>query len=129
MFSGFSFRRFSFTWQFAPKSIQESDMVRDIIETFRYYALPEITGGKMFYIFPSEFEISFMQGQRDNPNIPKITTSVLENIAVDYSPNGVWGTLPNGASIATRMTLNFLELELVDRTRVWNSNSTITSGH
>ncbi len=129
MFKGFSFRRFSFTWQFAPTSIQESDMVRDIIETFRYYALPEISGGKFFYIFPSEFEISFMQGKRDNPNIPKITTSVLENISVDYSPNSVWGTLPNGASIATRITVNFLELELVDRTRVYNANSTITSGY
>jgi hypothetical protein len=129
MFEGFSFRRFSFSWQFAPKSIQESDMVRDIIETFRYYALPEISGGKFFYIFPSEFEISFMQGQKDNPNIPKITTSVLENISVDYSPNSVWGTLPNGASIATRITVNFLELELVDRTRVYNANSTITSGY
>lgn len=129
MFKGFKFRRFSFNWTFAPKSIIESNMVKDIIETFRYYSLPEIEGGKTFYIFPSEFEISFMQGTRDNPNLPRITTSVLESISVDYSPNSVWATLPDGSSLATRISLNFLELELIDRTRVYNPTSRITSGY
>lgn len=128
-FTGFTFRKFSFSYQFAPKSQAESEIVRDIIETFRYYALPELTLGSMYYIMPSEFEIYFMQGQRDNPNIPKVTTSVLENVSVNYSPNSVWSTLPNGANLAINMTLNFVELELVDRSRVYNPESLITSGY
>lgn len=129
MYKGFSFRKFTFDYHFAPKSVAESELVRDIIETFRYYALPELVKGKFFYLFPAEFEISFMQGQRDNPNIPRITTSVLENITVNYSPNSVWSTLPNGANNSITMTLSFLEVELVDRTRVYNPESAATSGY
>lgn len=129
MYKGFSFRRFSFDYHFAPKSSAESELVRDIIETFRYYALPELVKGKLFYVFPAEFEISFMQGQRDNPNIPRITTSVLERIVVNYSPNSVWSTLPNGGNASISMSLNFYEVELVDRSRVYNAESIATSGY
>lgn len=129
MYKDFDFRKFSFDYHFAPKSSAESELVRDIIETFRYYALPELVKGKLFYVFPAEFEISFMQGQRDNPNIPRITTSVLERIVVNYSPNSVWSTLPNGGNASISMSLNFLEVELVDRSRVYNAESIATSGY
>lgn len=105
-------------------------MVREIIETFRYYALPEISPAKFFYLLPAEFDISFILGEKPNPNIPKITTSVLQRISVNYSPNsGVWSTLPNGAPLAIDMTLDFMEIELVDRKRVFDKDSVITSGY
>jgi hypothetical protein len=130
MFDSFGYRTFSFRYQFAPKSLAESQTVSEIIETFRYYALPEITKSRLFYIFPAEFELSFMLGMKDNPNIPRITTSVLQRVSVNYSPNaGIWATLPNGAPIAIDMTLDFLELEMVDRSRVYNKDSAVTSGY
>jgi Tail-tube assembly protein len=129
MFKGFGFRNFQFSYTFAPKSALESKMVKDIIETFRYYALPEISPAKLFYIFPSEFEISFMQGQKDNPHIPKITTCVLESISVNYMPRNVWSVLPDGSPLAVSISMQFKELELVDRMRVFNKNSEITGGY
>lgn len=130
MFDSFGYREFSFRYQFAPKSENESNVVREIIETFRYYALPEIVKSKFFYLLPAEFDISFILGEKPNPNIPKITTSVLQRVGVNYSPNsGVWATLPNGAPLAIDMTLDFLELSLVDRKMVYNKDSAITSGH
>jgi hypothetical protein len=130
MFDSFGYRQFSFQFNFAPKSKEESDMVAAIIETFRYYALPEISPAKNFYLLPAEFNINFMLGKENNPHIPKIMTSVLQRVSVNYSPNsGVWATLPNGAPLAIDMTLEFLELSLVDRNRVWNSASPITSGY
>lgn len=129
MFKDFDFRKFNFNYTFSPKDENESKMVFSIIETFRYYSLPEISGAKLFYIFPSEFEISFMQGQEPNPHIPKITTCVLQNITVNYMPQSVWSTLPNGSPLSLSISLDFLELELVDRSRVWNEESNITSGY
>lgn len=129
LFKGFGFRNFSFSYMFAPKSEEESDTVRNIIETFRYYALPEISAAKTFYMFPAEFEISFMLGQKDNPHIPRITTAVLENIVVNYMPRNVWSTLPNGAPLSLSISMQFKELELVDRKRVFNKDSAITSGY
>lgn len=129
MYQSFDFRSFQFTFQFAPKSLEESRMVNEIIETFRYYSLPEISPGKLFYIFPSEFEISFMKGQKENPNIPRVATTVLRSVNVNYSPNGVWATLPNGAPVALTMNLDFMELELIDRKRIYNPESIVTSGY
>lgn len=129
MFKDLKFRQFSFQYTFAPKNEIESRTVSEIIETFRYYALPEISKSKLYYIFPSEFELSFMLGSKDNPNIPRITTSVLQRINVNYSPNsGVWATLPNGAPVAVDVTLEFLELEIVDRSRIYNADRPISSG-
>lgn len=130
MFEGFNFRNFTFQYVFAPKNEEESKMVTEIIQTFRYYSLPEISPSKMFYIFPSEFEVSFMLGSRENPNIPRMTTSVLQRVGVNYSPAGQsWATLPNGAPVSLTMTLEFIELELVDRSRIYNKLSPITSGY
>ena len=129
MYEGFGFRSFTFTYQFAPRSLKESDTVRDIIETLRYYALPELQAGKVNYIFPAEFELSFMLGQKDNPYIPKIGTSVLRRVGVNYMPNSVWSSLPNGAPLSLSLSLDFLEMELIDRTRVFNPNSVISSGY
>jgi hypothetical protein len=129
MFTGFGFRQFSFRYSFAPKSAEESKMVEQIIQTFRFYSLPEISPAKFFYMMPSEFEISFMLGQRNNPHVPRIATSVLQRVSVNYSPRSVWATLPNGSPLAMDMTLDFLELELIDRNRVYNKDSEITSGY
>lgn len=129
MFESMGFRKFSMSYTFAPKDERESEMVRAIIETFRYYSLPEIANGKMFYLFPSEFEISFMNGQIENTHIPRITSSVLQSINVNYMPSSLWSSLPNGAPLSLSISMEFLELELVDRLRIFNPKSAITSGY
>lgn len=130
MFNGLDYRQFSFRFQFAPKSAAESNEVNSIIETFRYYSLPEISPGKFFYTFPAEFEIAFIRGVKNNPNVPKIATSVLNRVSVNYSPNSSsWTTLPNGSPVAIDLTLEFTEVVVIDRTRVWNKDSEITSGY
>jgi hypothetical protein len=130
MFKSIGFRQFSFMFSFAPKTPMESAVVKEIITSFRYYALPEISEGKLFYIFPAEFEISFIRGDKDNPAIPRIATSVLQSIAVNYSPMGdSWASLPDGMPVITTMTLNFKEIELIDRNRVWSKDHPILSGY
>ena len=129
MFNSFRFRSFQFNFQFAPKSKEEALMVQEIIETLRYYALPEISKSKLFYLFPAEFEIYFMRGQKPNSKIPRIATSVLRTVDVNYSPNGVWATLPDGSPVALTMSLDFYELEMIDRNRVYNADSPVTSGY
>lgn len=130
MFKSIGYRQFSFRFQFAPKSQKESEEVNRIIETFRYYSLPEISPSKFFYTFPAEFNISFIHGTSDNPNIPKITTSVLQRVGVNYSPNSTsWTTLPNGSPVAIDLSLDFMEMSIIDRGMVWTKDRPITSGH
>jgi hypothetical protein len=130
MFESFGFRNFTFDFTFVPKNQVESEAVNEIIESFRFYSLPEIHSSKLYYLLPGEFEISFMLGSVDNPNIPRIDSCVCKRVLVDYSPNQrAWTTLPNGAPVALNMKLDFLELSLIDRNRVYNKDSAITSGY
>lgn len=123
MFDSFGYRQFSFRFMFAPKNREEAAVVNEIVETFRFYALPEISSAKFFYILPAEFQIEFMLGAKINPNIPRIANSFLQNITVNMSPVGVWASLPDGSPVAMEVSLNFMENELIDRNRVYSTNT------
>ena len=129
LFNEISFRTFNFNYVFAPKNALESTTIQEIIRTLRYYASPELDGGKLFYTFPAEFEISLMKGNTENTALPRITTCVLENINVSYSSGSTWGNLPDGMSPEVSVLMKFKELELVDRNRIWDRESSITSGY
>jgi hypothetical protein len=129
LFEDMDFRKFSFQYTLAPRSAHESKIVQEIIQTFRYYALPELSESKLFYSFPSEFEIMLMQGARENPSIPRIATCILKSVDVTYSPGGTWSNFKDGMAVQAHLSLEFQELELIDRNRVWSKTSKITSGY
>jgi Tail-tube assembly protein len=121
-----SFRTFQFDFMFYPRDTTEALEVQKIMERLRFHQAPEISstvkGDKEygFLIPPSEFEIRFYYNGQQNPNIPPIATVVLENIQINYAPNGfsayeVAGqNLPSlgktGMPVATQMTLQFKEV-------------------
>lgn len=129
MFDNFGFRSFNFRYSFAPKNKAESDMVNEIVETLRFYALPSISTGRLFFVLPAEFQIEFMIGNKINKNIPRIANSFLSRINVNYAPGNVWASLPDGAPIALDISLEFQENELIDRTRVYSKEFPVTSGY
>lgn len=120
MFTGMGFRDYSFNYILSPKNRGEAAQIREIIATLRYYALPELVLGRLYYIFPGVFRFRFMIGSRENIWIPKIGTSVIETISVDYSPtNGnTWSSHPLGEPAFIRISIRIKEIEIVDRTRV-----------
>ena len=130
LYSRPSFRTFRFDFMFYPRSQKEGKEVQDIIDRLRFHQAPEVaqggTGG-FFMVPPSEFDISFYYNGQVNPNIPKISTCVLEQLSVDYAPNGfsayevpgqsatMGGT---GMPVATRLSLQFKETEIVTKTSI-----------
>jgi hypothetical protein len=125
VFDGIDFRSFQMAFQFTPKNKAESDTIRDIIKMFRSHAAPQIgTGaGGMLFTVPDSFIIQFVQLGNDtgrNPYITRVKESVLEHIDVNYSPNGIWSTHPDGSPTQINMTLGFKEIQLVDRTQIQN---------
>ena len=88
-FKGVGFRKFSYTWKFTPKSIDEVIAAQDIIKTFKFHMLPELPETDDFgryYIVPAEFDIFYMFRGDENEFFNKIATSVLVNMDVNYSP-------------------------------------------
>jgi hypothetical protein len=117
-----SFRTFQFDFFFYPRDEREALEVQKIIERIRFHQAPEISNefGKGFLIPPSEFDIRFYYNGSQNPNIPQIATCVLENINLNYAPNGFTAyEVPNentpalgrtGMPVSIQMTLQFKEV-------------------
>jgi hypothetical protein len=115
-----NFRTFSFDFVFYPRDEKEALEVQRIVERLRFHQAPELAkGASGFLIPPSEFDIKFYYGGTQNPNIPPISTCVLETINVDYAPNGFSAyEVPNesqpslgrtGMPVAMKVSLSFKE--------------------
>jgi hypothetical protein len=120
MFEGIDFRSFEMTFTFTPYSESEAEAVKNIVQTFRKNAAPNI-GGILgfFFIPPSQFNITYYNGEKPNTYLHKFKRSVLENVTVNYAPNG-WSAHKGGAPVQTTMSLTFKELELVTRDDIEN---------
>ena len=122
LFRGVGFRSFQFDFVFTPYSKEETETVRKIIKAFKYAAAPKINATAyfsqgLFMEVPFPFDIEFLYKGIKNPYVHSIGQSVLENISVDYGPNG-WATFNDGSPIQIKMTLQFKETVIVDKNRI-----------
>lgn len=113
-------RQFVMEWLLAPRNEDESFAVRKIIQTLRFHGSPEINPnfGGFFWIPPADFDITFFHRGRENTNVLRINTCVLERCEVQYDPTGTYATFRNGHPVAVRLSLAFRELEPIHKLRV-----------
>ena len=125
IFKNLSLRTFEYSFQFAPRSEDETHDVQAIIKLFRYHMAPELKGNNHRYLtLPSTFDIHYMFQDsptslqpQENSFYSKIATCVLESVSVDYSPGGVH-SFADGAPTQINMTLNFKETELLTKDKI-----------
>jgi hypothetical protein len=119
VFKGVDFRTFSFEYQFFPRDEKEAAAVLAIIQEFKYHMHPEFKDGNNFvYIYPSEFDISYYQGGVENLNLHRHTSCVLDNLTVNYTPNGVFTSFANGMPTQINVQMSFRELALLTKDKV-----------
>jgi len=120
LFSTTPQRQFAFEVLMAPRNEKESQTIRDIIQTLRFHAAPELDTllHGLTFIPPAEFDITFYNKGIENTNIPRINTCVLGGIDVDVAPQGKYSTFSNGHPVAVRMVLRFIEIEILHKLRV-----------
>jgi hypothetical protein len=119
LFEGIDFRTYQMAFTFTPYSKQEAATVEKIIKLFKVHAAPRLATGSagMFFVPPSIFTPKFFFNGQENKKINKITKSVIENIDVNYAPNG-FTTQSDGAPTQIQLTINFKEIELLTRDRI-----------
>lgn len=119
LFEGIDFRTYQMAFTFTPYSKQEAATVDKIIKLFKVHAAPRLATGSagMFFVPPSIFTPKFFFNGQENKKINKITKSVIENIDVNYAPNG-FTTQSDGAPTQIQLTINFKEIELLTRDRI-----------
>jgi hypothetical protein len=77
---------------------------------------PEFKSQDAFlYVYPSEFDITYYKGSEENLNIHRHTSCVLTELNVNYTPNGVFNTFPNGMPTQINLTMSFKELMLLSK--------------
>lgn len=114
-------RVFDFELLLAPRNEKESNDAKNIIDTLRYHAAPEVDAivGIPLLIPPAEFDITFFHGGKENTTIPRINTCVMERIEVDYSSTGgIYATFSNGHPVTIRVSMRFREIEIPHKTRI-----------
>ena len=115
-FQQVDFRTFQFEYQFAPKSSKEAQAVLNIIRTFKYHMHPEFKSEDAFlYVYPSEFDITYYHGDKENLNIHRHTSCVLTELNVNYTPNGVFNTFADGMPTQINVVMTFKELMLLSK--------------
>jgi hypothetical protein len=121
-------RRFTFEYQFAPRSPAEAKNIRRIINTFKYHMHPEYIGdNRLAYLAPSEFDIVHMFKSAESENINKISTCVLAEMTVNYSPNGQFSVHDDGMPTQINVQMTFIELETLTKDRIIAKESELGS--
>jgi len=127
MFEGVGRRSFSYTFNFIPKSEQEALVVEDIIQHFKFYAMPRYSNKntRREMEIPGTFDIEYMyRGQRNN-FLNRISTCYLTSVKVQYGGdrftayeetigNRGKGSPPQRSSVS----LEFTELEILSQDHV-----------
>ena len=110
LFESVDYRSFNFSYRFFPKNERETERVKNIIDLFKVNMLPEITAEKLFYIYPSEFDIEYFYKDSPNPYLHKFARCALVNMEVDYGGDQ-FVTFQDGSPVEIGLTLTFRELE------------------
>lgn len=122
MFRGVSRREFSFAFTFLPESKVDMLDVQEIIKEFKLRMHPkfDLNSGTRRQSIPDIFEIAYHHTQGRNLNLHRIASCFLKKMDVTYGGDQFQtfksdGDSMDGAPVKTTMTLNFGEIELIDR--------------
>lgn len=117
VFESVDFRSFAFKYKFFPKNKRESEDVFNIIALFKEHMHPELSTGKMFFIYPSEFQITYYYGSNENTYFHRFRPCALESMDVTYGGEQ-FSSFKDGAPTEINVSLTFRELEIITKNMV-----------
>ena len=112
LFSGVNLRAFSFMFDFAPRSYDEGQMVKQIIRAFKKTMVPASATG-IFVKPPSVYQLMYMQGASQHPFLNSFKPCALVNMDINYTGSGTYATYRDGTPVHMQMQLTFKELNPV----------------
>jgi hypothetical protein len=78
---------------------------------------PELSNGKMFFIYPSEFQITYYYGSDENTYFHRFRPCALESMDVTYGGEQ-FSSFKDGAPTEINVSLTFRELEILTKNMV-----------
>ena len=117
-YGGPAFRSFNFSFALKPLNEADSIVIDEMITFFNIAAAPFKLATQMtrIYDLPNVFKISFHNGNNPNPWLPQIGHCALTNVGVTYGGDKFTTfNRTKGMPVQTDLTLQFKEMELLDR--------------
>lgn len=109
-------RQFDFSFFMAAKSRKEAQSIKNIAKKMRLFAAPEINNAAV--IAPAEFEFEFYNKGQINPHIPKIDRCVINNVTVNFAPQGDFSAFRDSHPVACLLTFSATEVRIIDRNKI-----------
>ena len=66
-----------------------------------------------FIAVPNLCHVAFMNGSGMNENVPQYKMCAINNVDVNYTPDGAWATYGDGTPVATTLSLSLQETKLL----------------
>lgn len=121
LFESVSNRTFTFTFKFIPRSQSEQKVIKEIVDTLKFHRAPEkkLARANLYWTYPSTFDITFLNKRgQENEWVFKMSTCALTDLNVQYGAESHFGSFEDGSPFSTTITMNFLELEVLDKQRI-----------
>jgi hypothetical protein len=116
LFNGVQIRSaFQFSFDLVPRSKKESDIIKDIIRTFKTNMTPSKgtqtgTGNGLFIKAPNVFKLQYMSGGKQHQFLHRFKPCALTQMSVDYTGSGQYSTYSDATPVHMRLSLQFQEL-------------------
>ena len=115
LYSSPKVRPFSFTFDFVPKDAGETEMMNQIIMSFKKWSSPKDLQNGMFEV-PYIWQVRYMIGQGDNQYMNRFKKAACTNVSVQAnSSTDMHVSHADGAPIITTMQLQFMEVDIITR--------------
>lgn len=117
LFNGVKLRSFNFGFDLAPRDLDESEKVKNIIRLFKenMAARTKNAGGikGLFLQTPNVFKLQYMTGNSPHKFLNKFKLAALVNMDVNYTGSGTYMTYddPNKTPVHMKLGLSFQELD------------------
>lgn len=131
LFKGVGLRKPKFTYKLIARNKDERDTIDYIIRLLRFYMHPDLDGA-FLYKYPSEFDMEFYilnNGvAQHNPYLPFFTTSVLQNLSVNYTGGKEFSSHSDGAPVEYELSLEFQETQVLNKSVINAYDTYVNNG-
>lgn len=118
LFKSVNLRKFNYTFNFTPRTRQESETVKGIIRTLKRRMAPKSTttvdsGRGLFIGAPDVFQLTFRRGSAVHPFLNSHKICALTDMQVNYTGTGAYATYDDATPVQVNVTATFSELSPV----------------
>jgi hypothetical protein len=114
LFNGVNLRSFTFDFDFAPRNVEESNVVKQIIRIFKQSMAPKTgsntEGAGLFIQAPNVFLLKYKTGSLDHPYLNKFKPCALTSMGMNYTGSGSYTTYADKTPVHMKLNLGFTEL-------------------